>query len=153
MCRCNFHNQSVDNIIINVFRTPKELYLQGKCYSLVLAQLRMDEKLAQFAVGQHSAAPAGPTREPACFHPRGSVSRSIVCLNRWIGTILACKFSKSSRELARDTVMLPQAPHCTTHCPQCLVCVVGALNRFLTCNAVNGAREKQRFRLPIELPK
>ena len=56
-------------------------------------------------------------------------------------TTLACKLRKCSRDLPYLAGCSPRAPHCTTHCPQTLVYVVGALVRFLTYFTANGVRK------------
>ena len=64
---------------------------------------------------------------------------------RILDTTLACKLRKSSRVFTPATRWSADGAHCTQHCPQCLVCVVGALGRFPRCNVLNESREKGAF--------
>ena len=80
--------------------------------------------------------------KPLCIaNPR--VRRSTVhhtppcALRRGSGTLLACKLRKCRRAVLRPPTTSPGGPHWTIHCPWCLVYVIGALSRFLSCKAVN----------------
>ena len=66
-------------------------------------------------------------------------------------TILACKLSKYREVFTPATRWSAHGPHHTNACPWCVVCVVGALGRFLTCKGVNGSSENGAFEAPMEI--
>ena len=65
-------------------------------------------------------------------------------------TTVVRKLSKYSQVFTPVTRWSPHEPHCTNACPGCLVCVVGALGRFLSCKGVNGSSVNGGFRAPLE---
>ena len=68
-----------------------------------------------------------------------------------VGTTFARKLGKCSRVFTPATRWSPHDPHLTNACPGCLVCVVGALGRFLSCKGVNGSSENGAFEAQPEI--
>ena len=56
-------------------------------------------------------------------------------------TLFVWKLRKCSREPVAPLRWSPLGPLCTMASHGCLVCVVGALGRFLRCKGVNGSDE------------
>ena len=64
-------------------------------------------------------------------------------------TTPVCKLSKYRGVFIPATRRSPHENHCTNACPGCLVCVVGALDRFPHCKGANGSSENGAFEAPI----
>ena len=98
-------------------------------------------------MGAHTTVRSGGCRRDTrrCV---SSVSVLYVCVSHtepYQRTLLAWKFRRSARELVVWLRWSAHDAHCTKACPGCLVCVVGALGPFPTCNTVNGSIENGVF--------